>query len=260
MATEAGGPVGGDAIIPGCEPWSAEGGDVGVLLVHGFTGNPSTMVGLGRALAAEGHTVEVPLLPGHGTSVQDMVATRWEDWSGAAAEAYDRLAARTSRVVVVGLSMGGTLTMWLAARHPEVVGVVGINPLAVRNESVVDFVRQALDAGTDRIPSIAGDVADPAQREKAYDATPLAPLLSLQEALTDLAPELVRVSCPVLLLTSPQDHTVPPTDSDALAAAVSGPVERVTLPRSFHVATIDYDKDLVTEQVTAFVRKVTAGT
>jgi carboxylesterase len=64
----------------------------------------------------------------------------------------------------------------------------------------------------------------------------------------------------VLLLTSPQDHVVPPTDSDALAAAVSGPVERVTLPRSFHVATIDYDKDLITERVTAFVRKVTAGT
>ncbi|HKH04447.1 MAG TPA: alpha/beta fold hydrolase [Acidimicrobiales bacterium] len=260
MVTEAEGPAGRTAIIPGCEPFSADGGDVGVLLLHGFTGNPSTMVDLGRALAAEGHTVEVPRLPGHGTSVEEMIPTRWEDWSGAAEAAYAALAARTSRVVVVGLSMGGTLTMWLASRHPEVAGAVGINPLAVRNEAVVDFVRQALDAGTDRIPSIAGDVADPDQREKAYDATPLAPLLSLQEGLAELAPELAKVTCPVLILTSPQDHTVPPTDSDALAAAVAGPVERVTLARSYHVATIDYDRDLITERTIAFVRKVTAGT
>jgi carboxylesterase len=156
--------------------------------------------------------------------------------------------------------MGGTLTMWLAARHPELAGVVAVNPLAVRNESVVDFARQALAAGTDRISSIGGDVADPARREKAYDATPLAPLVSLQEAVGELAPELGRISCPLLLLTSPQDHVVPPTDSDALAAAVAGPVERVTLERSFHVATIDYDKDLIVERARAFVRKVTAGT
>jgi carboxylesterase len=63
----------------------------------------------------------------------------------------------------------------------------------------------------------------------------------------------------VLILTSPQDHVVPPTNSDHLASVVAGPVERVTLERSYHVATLDYDKDLIAERTAAFVRKVTAS-
>ena len=248
----------GKAIIPGCEPWSAAGDDVGILVLHGFTGNPQSLRGLAEAFGAAGFTVELPLLPGHGTSVDDMVATGWEDWTGAAEAAWEGLAARCRTTVVAGLSMGGALTLWLAARHPEVAGIVCVNPAAVRMESVVDFARQSLEAGTDRIPSIGNDVADPEQAEKAYDATPLAPLLSFQEGLAGFEHELAEVTCPLLLMTSPDDHVVPPTDSDAVAAAVSGPVERVTLARSYHVATLDYDRGLIEERAVAFARKVTA--
>lgn len=246
----------GKAIIPGCEPWSAAGDDVGVLVLHGFTGNPQSMRGLAEAFAAAGCTVELPLLPGHGTSVDDMVPTTWEDWTAAAEAAWEGLAARTRTTVVAGLSMGGALTLWLASRHPEVAGVVCVNPAAVRSESIADFARQSLDAGTDRIPSIGNDVADPDQVEKAYDATPLAPLLSFQDGLTGFEEALGRVTCPVLLMTSPDDHVVPPTDSDAVAAAVSGPVERITLARSYHVATLDFDRGLIEEHAVAFARKV----
>jgi len=57
-------------------------------VLHGFTGNPQSMRGLAVALADAGLTVEMPLLPGHGTAVEDMVPTRWEHWSGAAEAAY----------------------------------------------------------------------------------------------------------------------------------------------------------------------------
>ena len=60
-------------------------------------------------------------------------------------------------------------------------------------------------------------------------------------------------------MNSPQDHVVEPVNSDILAEGVSGPVERVTLERSYHVATLDYDKDLINEQAVAFARKVTSG-
>jgi carboxylesterase len=249
----------GKAIIPGCEPWSAAGDDVGVLVIHGFTGSPQTMRGLAEAFGAAGFTVDLPLLPGHGTSIDDMVTTGWPDWSSAVEAAYAALAARCEKVVVAGLSMGGTLTAWLAARHPEVAGIVLVNPLAVRSQAIVDFATGQLEAGIDRIDAIAGDVADPAGREKAYDATPLAPLVSLQEGIGEVEPVLGDITCPVLLLTAPQDHVVPPTDSDALALAVSGPVERVTLERSYHVATLDYDKDLIAERAVAFARKVTSA-
>ena len=72
----------GKDIIPGCEPWSAAGGPHGVLVLHGFTGNPQSMRGLAEAFAAAGFAVEIPLLPGHGTSVDDLDDTGWADWSG----------------------------------------------------------------------------------------------------------------------------------------------------------------------------------
>ena len=249
----------GKEIIPGLEPWSADGSDIGVLVVHGFTGAPQSMRGLAEAFAAAGFTVDLPLLPGHGTSVDDMITTTWADWSGAASASYAASAARTSKVVVAGLSMGGALTAWLAARHPEVAGIVCINPVVVRDQNVVDFATGALAEGTDRIPAIGNDVADPAGAEKAYDATPLAPLVSLQEGVGELEPVLGDVTCPLLLMTSPQDHVVPPSNSDALAVAVAGPVERLSLERSYHVATLDYDRDLIAEHAVAFARKVTSA-
>ena len=86
-------------ILPGAEPYSAAGDARGALVLHGFTGNPQSMRGLALALAGAGLTVELPLLPGHGTAIADMVSTRWEDWSAAAEAAYTELAARSDGVV-----------------------------------------------------------------------------------------------------------------------------------------------------------------
>jgi carboxylesterase len=249
----------GKEIIPGCEPWSADGGPHGVLVLHGFTGNPQSMRGLAEAFAGAGFAVELPLLPGHGTSVDDMIPTRWSNWSAAAEATYQDLAARVDRVVVAGLSMGGSLTAWLASRHPEIAGIVCVNPAITLPDGMAEALQEMVDGGVDRIPAIGGDVADPEQREKAYDATPLEALLSLAAAAADFGDDLGRITCPVLIMNSPQDHVVEPVNSDILAEGVSGPVERVTLERSFHVATIDYDKDLINERAVAFARKVTAG-
>lgn len=245
-------------IVAGCEPWAADGGRHGVLVVHGFTGCPQSMRPLAEAFATEGYTVDLPLLPGHGTSVDDMITTNWNDWSAAAESVYDNLASRCDKVVVAGLSMGGTLTAWLASRHPEIAGIVLVNPLVRVADSIVELIQQMLDGGEDRMPGIGSDIADPSSKESAYDLVPLAPLLSLAGGAEELREGLAKVACPVLLMTSPEDHTVPPTDSDELAAAVNGPVERVTLERSYHVATLDYDRDLIVERSLEFVARVTA--
>ena len=249
----------GKEIIPGCEPWSAAGGPHGVLVLHGFTGNPQSMRGLAEALQGAGFAVELPLLPGHGTSVDDMLDLGWADWTTAAEAAYEALAERVDKVVVAGLSMGGALTLWLAARHPEIAGIVCVNPVVDIGTEMVDGVRQMLGGGVDRLPGIGSDVADPDARENAYDATPLRPLLSLADAAAQAVDDLVKVTCPVLLMTSPQDHVVEPRNSDIVADRVSGPVERVTLERSYHVATLDYDKGLIFERSIEFTRRVTAG-
>lgn len=226
----------------------------GVLLLHGFTGSPGSLGPLPAVLERAGHEVSVPCLPGHGTVVEDMLPTRWEDWSGAAEAAYRDLAARVERVAVAGQSMGGTLTCWLAARHPEIAAIACVNPLVLpRSDDELHFVDELLAAGEEVVEAVSADLADPDAVEPAYDVTPLAALRSLLGAVQALQDDLVAIRCPLLLLTSAEDHVVDPLNSDHLASAVGGPVERLRLERSFHVATLDHDRDLVAGAIRDFV-------
>ncbi len=248
------------AIIPGAEPFSAPGGPHGALVLHGFTGSPHSMRGLARALADAGFSVELPLLPGHGTTVEDMATTGWDDWSGAAEAAYDKLAANCDRVVVVGLSMGGTLTAWLATRHQEIAGIAVVNGLI---EPAAPALRQMIDMmvaqGVPEVPGIGSDIAEPGGTEVAYDRTPIVCTVSLFDQLPALKANLAAISAPVLIFTSPEDHVVPPVSSATLAAGVSGPVQRIVLERSYHVATLDYDRDLIERETVAFALRVTGS-
>ena len=249
------------ALIPGAEPWSHSGtGPDGALVLHGFTGNPGSMRGVAEALASAGFHVEMPLLPGHGTTVEEMIPTGWADWSGAAEDAYRALAARSRRVVVVGLSMGGALTLWLGAEHPEIAGLVCINPATqTQPAEVIEMVRGMIEAGTETMPAIGSDIADPDVTEASYDATPLRPLVSfLVDGMAPLQERYPAMRQPLLLLSSPQDHVVEPAQGDFLAATYGGEVTRVSLDRSYHVATMDYDKGLVEERTVAFARAVCA--
>jgi carboxylesterase len=246
--------------MQGAEPWSAAGGANGVLVLHGFTGNPQSMRPLAAALAAAGFTVELPLLPGHGTAVEDMVPTRWEDWSGAAERQFQALAARCDRVAVVGLSMGGALACWLAERHPHVAGIALVNPMVHAPDAEFRAGIQAvLDAGTEVFDAIGSDIKKEGPVEAAYPGTPLAAVLSLFEGVDEVEGRLGDISCPTLLLSSREDHVVDPVSGDVLVSSVAGPVERVFLEDSYHVATLDNDAPLVEAKVVAFAAAVLDG-
>ena len=173
--------------------------------------------------------------------------------------AYQRLAARTDKVVVSGLSMGGSLTLWTALQHPEVAGIVCINPATKPQPAeLMEMLHGMVDEGTDTMPGIGADIADPDATESAYEQTPLRPLISLvEDGLASLSERYSEITCPLLLLTSPQDHVVEPSNGDFLAETFGGPVERISLERSYHVATLDFDKDVIFEAAVAFGRKVT---
>lgn len=245
-------------ILPGAEPMTHVGSNgCGALVLHGFTGNPHSMRGLAQAFAAAGFTVELPLLPGHGTHVEDMIPTGWSDWSAAAEAAYVRVAAQSSRVVVAGLSMGGTLTAWLATRHPEIAGIVTVNgALMPMAPEMREGLQALVDAGERVLPAIGSDIAKEGVTESAYEETPLLPLLSLFDAGASLGAEVERITCPALVMQAPQDHVVAPESADWFAARVRGPVERLSLDRSFHVATLDHDRELIEERAVAFARQV----
>jgi carboxylesterase len=245
------------SILPGAEPYSATGDTRGVLVLHGFTGNPQSMRGLALALADAGFSVEMPLLPGHGTDIQDMLDTRWEDWSAAAEAVYAELAARSDGVVVVGLSMGGTLSVWLAEHHPEIAGLALVNPLlAPPDADTQGFIQAMIDGGDEIAPGIGSDIAMEGAVEAAYEGLPLRAALSLFAGAAEVEQDLESVTCPVLVFTSVQDHVVDPVSSQKLVARAKGPVEQVMLERSFHVATLDWDKDEIEDRTVEFATAV----
>ena len=244
-----------DALLPGAAPWSHDSGPNGALCIHGFTGNPSSMRPVADALAEAGFSIELPRLPGHGTTVAEMMTTSWADWSGEVEAAYQRLAARCDKVLVTGLSMGGSLSLWLAARHPELVGVACINPAAMYQPELAELVEGMVAGGETVFPGIGSDIAKEGVVESAYPDTPLVPLLSMLGALADLQDGLKTSEQPLLLLSSPQDHVVVPEQADHLAAVWGGPVQRIILERSFHVATLDHDAELVQRSIVAFAQQ-----
>jgi carboxylesterase len=247
-------------ILAGAEPFAASGGSTGVLVLHGYTGSPQSVRPLAESLASSGCSVVLPLLPGHGTSVEDLLSTRWADWSSAAESSYGELAGRCDRVFVAGLSMGGTLAIWLALRHAEIAGVIVVNPLLdPPAESFREMLRAMLDSGAASLPAIKSDIAKEKVAESAYEATPIEPMLSMFEAVDEIAARLGELSCPVLLLSSRNDHVVPSESGDLLVEKAAVPVERVWLERSFHVATLDYDAPVVEASAIEFVSALTAS-
>jgi len=247
-------------VLAGADAFSAAGGDDGVLVLHGFTGSPQSMRGLAEAFAAAGFTVELPRLPGHGTSLEDMTTTSWDDWSRAAEEAYEELAARSRHVVVAGLSMGGTLALWLASRHPEIAAIVLVNALADPTPlaDVRAAAEGALAEGVRFLPGIGSDIADPAAHEVAYEGVPAACLVSLVDATRELAPRLGEIRMPALVFHALQDHVVARGSRDLLESSLGGPVEVVELERSYHVATLDYDREEIERRAVEFARRVLA--
>ncbi|MFI5035152.1 MAG: alpha/beta hydrolase [Acidimicrobiales bacterium] len=245
-------------VLPGCEPFSAAGGARGVLVLHGFTGNPSSMRPLAERFAAAGFTVDLPRLRGHGTAVEDALTARWSDWSGAALAAYDALAARCEKVAVVGLSMGGALTAYVAEHRPEVAACVFINPLLKpQPPEVLKLIDDALAGGMTVFDK--GDdsaVKKTGVDENAYSAWPLPALKSLMDNLPAVGAALGTIRAPSLVLSSREDHTVPAENSLDLVAALAGPVEHLWLENSDHVATIDNDQELVETTALSFVERI----
>lgn len=256
--------------IPGAEPWSAAGsgerGAVGVIVTHGFTGNPASTRPLGQRLAAEGFSVEVPVLPGHGTDHHDLARTRYSDWVGAVERLVDHLRPRLEYLILVGHSMGGTLSLDIASRRPtEIDAVVSINaPLTDRGgllatlSPLLQYLVPSVPRGLAGMPP--NDVARPGVRELAYDRVPARAAHSLLVELPRIRAQLLDLTQPLLVVRSLVDHTVPPRDGLELQELVgSADVREMLCERSYHVVMLDHDGPAVEAAVVEFVTDVTGS-
>jgi carboxylesterase len=247
-------------VLPGAEPFRHEGGEVGVLLCHGFTGSPQSLRPWAEYLAERGLTVSLPLLPGHGTRWEDMQLTGWQDWYAEVDRELRALVERCEQVFVAGLSMGGALALRLAAKHGDAVsGVVVVNPA----NKVHGLSAYALPVARHLVRTtkgIASDIAKEGSAELGYDKVPLHAAHSLRNFFRLVDSELPQVTQPLLLLHSPQDHVVPPVDSARILGRVSSrDVREVLLEQSYHVATLDHDADRIFEESLAFIGRLATG-
>lgn len=247
------------AILPGAEPFSHDGSDVGVLLVHGFTSTPQSLRPWAEHLAEAGYTVRLPRLPGHGTTWQEMNRTEWTDWYATVDATFRELLARCRTVVVAGLSMGGALALQLAQNHgPRVAGLVLVNP-AVKFEDPRLVVLPMLKHLVGALPGIANDIKKADATELAYPKTPLKAGHSQIVAWRTVIRDLPEVTQPVLLLHSPQDHVVPASSSALVLGKISSEdVQEILLENSYHVATLDNDAPLIFAESVKFIERLTS--
>ncbi|WP_245827894.1 alpha/beta hydrolase [Sinomonas mesophila] len=232
---------------------------IGVVLSHGFTGSPTAVEPWAEALRAEGFTVVTPLLPGHGTSWEDLATRSWHEWYDAYEAAYRELSRECGAIVAAGLSMGGTLALRLASREP-VVGVTVVNPPLVVDDPR-SHVSGVLRRAVRTVPGILNDIKRPGQDENAYERVPVAAGHELKLLTRDAAASLPRATAPLQVFRSTVDHVV--TSGRSLAAIVrrygGTDIRIVRLPNSYHVATLDYDAETIFAESAAFIHGLSQG-
>jgi carboxylesterase len=240
--------------LPGAEPFSHQGGTTGVLLCHGFTGSPQSLRSWAGFLADAGLTVSLPLLPGHGTSWQEMNRTSSDDWYAAAEAAFSALRAQCDEVFVMGLSMGGCLALRLAETQ-AVRGLVLVNP-SLAPDTKLFLVAPVLKHLVRSMPAIGSDICKPGAVELSYDRVPARAAATLPRLWRQTARDLPRITAPVLVYRSSVDHVVGPPSMRVLEAGLPPGLLTVRACHdSYHVATMDNDAQAIFTGSLQFVRE-----
>lgn len=234
-----------------------EGGPVGALLLHGFSGSPPEMRPLGDYLHRKGLTVSAPLLPGHGTTVEDLNRRRWTDWAAAAGRGLADLRSRCDKVFVGGFSLGSLLALDLAARHPDLPGIILYAP-AVKLASRAIYLTPVFKHVV-RVWRKTGqsDLTDPQAHLRfwSYDGYPVAAAHEVLRLMLRVRLFLPLVTCPLLVIHGAGDQAIHPDSARyTVERAGSADKELVTLHHSGHGLVVDSEWESAAERTYSFIR------
>lgn len=236
-------------------PFLLEGGDIGVLLIHGFTGSAAEMRRIGEFLNERGLTVMAPLLPGHGTRVEDLDPVQWTDWTAAAEQALSELQARCPTTFVCGLSMGGLLTLYLASRHPELPGIVtyaAALEVSDWRQHFIPFFKALFKTVSKNEEHWADPTAE--QLLWSYDVWHVGGVTQLMKLRDEVAASLSRITCPALITYSTSDATVTPEAAQKILDNIgSQDKEAICLVECGHVMTVDSGWDTLAQATYEFI-------
>ena len=246
------------------EPFFYPGGDIGCLLIHGFTGAPEEMRWMGKYLAEQGFTVLGVRLFAHATQVADMNRARWEDWLANAEDGYHMLRGLGSQVVVIGMSMGGALTL-LLAREFEPAGIlVMATPIRIPDNRV-ERIRPLLPLISKVMPTIrlpgGSDWADK-EAEKLqlhYHEIAVRSAAELHDLLGEMRRSLGRVRAPALLLYAKGDLGTPPNAAHFILEQLGSSDKQILwLENGGHNIARDAGREQAFEAAAEFIRRIAA--
>jgi carboxylesterase len=244
-------------ILPGCEPLMFAGKNTGCLLLHGLSSSPYQLKPLAEFLNKNGYTISAPLLPGHGTSPEDLQQLSWYDWFAHTKEALFDLRKRVKKVFIAGQSMGGALALHLAA-HYEIDGVIALAPgliLKKKLGNIVPFINPFMrfyykSAGSD----IKADV-----NTLSYNKIPLHSIAQLLQLFKHLRQDLTEIYAPTLIMYSSQDHVVDPQSAKIIYDTIPAKDKRILeLKNSYHIISLDLEKEKVFQEIKNFIQQLTS--
>ena len=243
------------------EDFRAEGrGDratTGVILVHGFTGSPASMRPWAHFLHDQGFTVSVPRLPGHGTDVRDLNSVSWPQWPAKVQGEIDALTPRCTKLFICGLSMGGGNTLLTTSKNQNVItGVVLVNPM-IHIPGIKPMFRHIISRLKSELPSVGDDIKKPGVTEWGYEALPTKGVVQLYDMLKAARAVLPSIHTPVQLFHSKDDHVLPVSNTDIIMKEIGSiNKQRIELTNSYHVATMDFDAEIIFENSLIFIDKL----
>ena len=247
-------------------PFFFPAGPVGCLLLHGFTGTPYEMRFMGERLFTSGYSVNGVQLAGHCTSVEDLEWRTWQDWYSSARAGLAELRHGRTHIVLIGQSMGALLALKLAVDDPDaVIGVVLLSPALMlsnpwlhRLGPAFPYLLPFLSRRRRYVGKGESDIADPHARAASpnYRRVPLRALhqlLLLQKQVRRILPHVRRQ---VLVVHSRQDHTCPLSNVELLQQALGNPPRTRVLDASYHVVSVDVEKEQIALEVQAFIAEI----
>jgi len=238
--------------------WRADGhganARVGVLLVHGFTGSPAAMRPWAHYLNQLGYTVNVPLLPGHGTKPEDLNFIKWQEWPAKVESELHDLFQRCEKVFLIGFSMGGTTSLNVASRYSkDLAGLILVNPM-IHVRFIPHQLAWVLCRFQKLRESVGDDIKRPGVTEYGYDALPGVGAYQLLKMCSHTRKRLKDVTLPVQLFHSSEDHTLPVSNTEIVMREISSREKnRIELVNSYHVAPLDYDAETIFENSKIFI-------
>jgi len=231
--------------------------EIGIILIHGFTSTTSSVQYLADRFYKHGFNVEVPSLSGHGTTHIELNKTKYKSWIDNVEKVFFKLQKRTKKIFIFGLSFGGTLALWLAENLSEINGIILVNHVIILKKDwrlpFLPIVRFLVSTTKE----IANDIKDPRVKEIAYDRTPLQAMYQMMKLVKKVKKNLKLVKEPILIFKSKEDHLIPIRSAEYTLINISSINKKIVwLENSYHVATLDYDKDLIFEKSIKFIENI----